>query len=51
MKNLEQRFKSAVFATVPKTSFVCVERDSFGWFLVLWCEGEFGQSLFGGLPP
>ena len=45
VKDLEQRLKSAVFATVPKATFVHVERDGFGWFLVLGGKSEFGLRV------
>src|SRR6266404_7345722 len=44
-KNLEQRLKSAVLATMPKPAFVHVERDRLRWFLFLGGEGEFGFRI------
>src|SRR4029077_15574063 len=45
VKNLEQRLKSTVLTTVPKPTFVHVERDCLRWFLVLGGESKFGSRI------
>ncbi len=47
VKHLDQRLKSAVLAKVPEATFVHVERDSLGWFLVF--GGENANLALGSI--
>src|SRR6185369_5618302 len=45
VEDLEERLKSAIFATVAKPAFVHVKRDRLRWFLVFGSKSEFGLRV------